>query len=70
MNHPAEIEWYEECINRKVSPDKDEFKHLIKKLELWNIYKKIGEWFAAFQPKDRSKSLSSIYTNDFYGLFD
>ena len=70
LNHPAEIEWYEECINRKVSPDKDEFKHLIKKLELWNIYKKIGEWFAAFQPKDRSKSLSSIYTNDFYGLFD
>lgn len=70
LNHPGEIEWYEECINRKVSPDKDEFKHLIKKLELWNIYKKIGEWFAAFQPKDRSKSLSSIYTNDFYGLFD
>lgn len=70
LNHPSEIEWYEECINRKVLPDKDEFKHLIKKLELWNIYKKIGEWFAAFQPKDKSKSLSSIYTNDFYGLFD
>jgi 5'-3' exonuclease len=70
MNHPSEIEWYEECINREVTPDKDEFKQLIKKLELWNIYKKVGEWFAAFQPKDKSKTLSSIYSNDFYGLFD
>lgn len=70
MNHPSEIEWYEECINREVIPDKDEFKQLIKKLELWNIYKKVGEWFAAFQPKDKSKTLSSIYSNDFYGLFD
>ena len=70
LNHPGEIEWYEECINRKVTPDRDEFKQLIKKLELWNIYKKVGEWFAAFQPKDKSKSLSSIYSNDFYGLFD
>lgn len=68
--YPSEIEWYEECLNNEPTPNKDEFKGLIKKLELWNIYKKVSEWFSAFQLKDKSKSLSSIYSNDFYGIFD
>lgn len=70
LNHPTEIEWYEECLKQELKPDKNEFKKLIKQLELWNIYKKVSEWFSAFQPKDKSNSVSSIYTNDFYGFFE
>lgn len=67
MNHPSEIEWYEECISKQVIPNKDEFKLLIKKLELWNIYRKFNEWYSAFQKK--SNELSSTYTNDYYDIF-
>jgi 5'-3' exonuclease len=70
LNHPNEIEWYEETLSKEISSDKNEFKKLIKELELWNIYKKVSEWFSAFQRKDKTNSLSSIYSNDFYGLFD
>ena len=70
LNHPSEIEWYEETLSKELSSDKNEFKKLIKELELWNIYKKVSEWFSAFQYKDKSNSLSSVYSNDFYGLFD
>lgn len=70
LNHPAEIEWYEETLSKEITSDKHEFKRLIKELELWNIYKKVSEWFSAFQYKDKSNSLSSMYSNDFYGLFD
>lgn len=51
MNHPSEIEWYETCLAREVEPSKEKFKALIKELELWNIYRKITEWYLAFQPK-------------------
>jgi 5'-3' exonuclease len=67
MNHPSEIEWYEECISKHVVPNKDEFKSLIKRLELWNIYRKFNEWYSAFQKK--SNELSSTYTNDYYDIF-
>ena len=67
MNHPSEIEWYEECIAKTVNANKDEFKSLIKKLELWNIYRKLNEWYSAFQKK--SNGLSSIYTNDYFDIF-
>ena len=67
MNHPSEIEWYEECIAKTTIANKDEFKSLIKKLELWNIYRKLNEWYSAFQKK--SNSLSSTYTNDYFDIF-
>ena len=67
MNHPSEIEWYEECIARTTIANKDEFKSLIKKLELWNIYRKLNEWYSAFQKK--SNGLSSTYTNDYFDIF-
>ncbi|MBR4889868.1 MAG: hypothetical protein IKU15_00945 [Clostridia bacterium] len=70
LNHPSEIEWYEETLTKPLEADKNDFKRLIKELELWNIYKKVSEWFSAFQYKDKSNSLSSVYSNDFYGLFD
>lgn len=70
LNHPSEIEWYEETLSKEISSDKNEFKKLVKELELWNIYKKVSEWFSAFQYKDKTNSLSSMYSNDFYGLFD
>jgi 5'-3' exonuclease len=68
MNHPAEIEWYEENIIKKVEANKDEFKTLIKKIELWNIYRKVNEWFSAFQKKS-SNSLTSTYSNDYFNIF-
>lgn len=68
MNHPTEIDWYEENINKKVAPDKDSFKMLIKKLELWNIYRKANEWFSAFQKKS-SNSLTSTFSNDYFNIF-
>lgn len=67
MNHPSEIEWYEECISKEPNANKDEFKALIKKLELWNIYRKLNEWYSAFQKK--SNGLSSTYTNDYFDIF-
>ena len=67
MNHPSEIEWYEECISKEANANKDEFKSLIKKLELWNIYRKLNEWYSAFQKK--SNGLSSTYTNDYFDIF-
>lgn len=67
MNHPSEIEWYEECISKKPNANKDDFKALIKKLELWNIYRKLNEWYSAFQKK--SNGLSSTYTNDYFDIF-
>lgn len=68
MNHPTEIDWYEENIDKKVVPDKDSFKMLIKKLELWNIYRKANEWFSAFQKKS-SNSLTSTFSNDYFNIF-
>lgn len=67
MNHPSEIEWYEECISKTPNANKDEFKALIKKLELWNIYRKLNEWYSAFQKKPNG--LSSTYTNDYFDIF-
>lgn len=67
MNHPSEIEWYEECISKKPNANKDGFKALIKRLELWNIYRKLNEWYSAFQKK--SNGLSSTYTNDYFDIF-
>lgn len=67
MNHPSEIEWYEESISKETNANKDEFKSLIKKLELWNIYRKLNEWYSAFQKK--SNGLSSTYTNDYFDIF-
>lgn len=67
FNHSSEIEWYENCIAAEVVPDKEEFKSLIKKLELWNIYRKINEWFSAFQKKD--SSIKHLYTSDYYNIF-
>lgn len=67
MNHPSEIEWYEECISKETNANKDDFKSLIKKLELWNIYRKLNEWYSAFQKK--SNGLSSTYTNDYFDIF-
>lgn len=67
MNHPSEIEWYEECISKKPNANKDDFKALIKRLELWNIYRKLNEWYSAFQKK--SNGLSSTYTNDYFDIF-
>jgi 5'-3' exonuclease len=67
MNHPTEIEWYVESLAKEVSPSKDEFKSLVKKLELWNIYRKLNEWYFAFQKK--SNGLSSTYTNDYFDIF-
>lgn len=70
MNHQEEIDWYEETISQELTPDKDKFKLLIKELELWNVYKKVNEWFSAFQYKDKNNSLTNVYSNDYYGLFD
>lgn len=64
MNHPSEIEWYEEQLSHKVQCDKEDFKRLIKKLELWNIYRKLNNWFSAFQIKSTATLL-----NDYYNLF-
>lgn len=68
MNHPAELEWYEENIIKEVEANKDEFKLLVKKLELWNIYRKANEWYSAFQKKS-SNSLISTYSNDYFDIF-
>jgi 5'-3' exonuclease len=67
-NHPDEIAWYEECLSRDIIPSKEDFKNLIKKLELWNIYRKVNEWFFAFQKKTGEK-LSQKYTNDYFDIF-
>lgn len=68
MNHPSEIEWYEENIIKEVKANKDDFKMLVKKLELWNIYRKANEWFSAFQKKS-SNNLTSTYSNDYFNIF-
>lgn len=68
MNHPDEIAWYEECLSKKVKSDKGEFKSLIKKLELWNIYRKTNEWFAAFQHKPEN-NFKNAAINDYFNLF-
>lgn len=68
FNHPTEIEWYEEKINIPVEADKEEFKRLIKKLELWNIYRKINEWFSAFQKKGNN-IFKTKAINDYFDLF-
>lgn len=70
LNHEEEIKWYEENIEKEVTANKDEFKTLIKKLELWNIYKKVSEWFSAFQYKDKTEKVISAYPSNFYGIFD
>jgi 5'-3' exonuclease len=67
-NHPEEIEWYENSLKKDVFSNKEEFRSLVKKLELWNIYRKINEWFASFQKKE-SSGLSQIYTNDYFDIF-
>ena len=67
-NHPSEIEWYEEQINRTVEANKDEFKVLIKKLELWNVYRKINEWFSAFQKKENKNK--NIKLNEYFDIFN
>jgi len=67
MNHPSEIEWYEECINKPSEPNKDDFKMLVKKLELWNIYRKANEWFSAFQKK--TNNVTNIFSNDYFNIF-
>jgi 5'-3' exonuclease len=67
MNYPEEIAWYEKTIAEKVCSDKEEFKSLIKKLELWNVYRKISEWFSAFQTKENS--VKHLYTGDYYNIF-
>jgi hypothetical protein len=58
---------YDVRINKIIDANKDEFKSLIKKLELWNIYRKLNEWYSAFQKK--SNGLSSTYTNDYFDIF-
>ena len=68
LNHPSEIEWYEEKISISVEPDKEEFKRLIKKLELWNIYRKINEWFSAFQKKS-DNLFKNKAINDYFDIF-
>lgn len=68
MNHPSEIEWYEENIIKEVKANKDNFKMLVKKLELWNIYRKANEWFSAFQKKSPN-NLTSTYSNDYFNIF-
>jgi 5'-3' exonuclease len=68
MNHPSEIEWYEENIIKEVKANKDDFKMLVKKLELWNIYRKANEWFSAFQKKSPN-NLTSTYSNDYFNIF-
>ena len=67
MNHPLEIEWYEECINKPSEANKDDFKMLVKKLELWNIYRKANEWFSAFQKK--TNNVTNIFSNDYFNIF-
>ena len=69
FNHPTEIEWYEETLEKEVSADKEEFKTLIKKLELWNIYRKCNEWFSSFQKKN-TDSVKHLYTNDYHDIFN
>ena len=67
-NHPNEIEWYEEQINRTTEANKDEFKALIKKLELWNVYRKVNEWFSAFQKKENKNK--NIKLNEYFDIFN
>ena len=67
-NHPNEIEWYEEQVNRTVEANKDEFKALIKKLELWNVYRKVNEWFSAFQKKENKNK--NIKLNEYFDIFN
>lgn len=67
MNYPDEIDWYEKSIEKEVCSNKDEFKSLIKKLELWNIYRKTSEWFSAFQTKENS--IKHLYSGDYYNIF-
>lgn len=67
MNYPDEIDWYEKSIEKEVCSNKDEFKSLIKKLELWNIYRKTSEWFSAFQTKENS--IKHLYSSDYYNIF-
>lgn len=69
MNHPNEIEWYEECLNKEVIASKDKFRLLIKELELWNIYRKTSEWFSAFQPKSNEYNNTYQYPFSFNDLF-
>lgn len=66
LNHAEEIEWYEAEISKEVKADKGKFKDLVKKSELWIIYRKLSEWFYSFQPKDESaQSYLDIYSNVF-----
>lgn len=70
MNHPNEIEWYENSISDSIEPDKEKFKDIIKKAELWIIYRKINEWFYAFQQKPEPKSkYVSTYINEYFTPF-
>lgn len=67
LNHEDEISFYESELNQEPKADKNQFKELIKKAELWIIYRKLSEWFYAFQPKDESNpSYLNIYSNVFY----
>ena len=66
-NHPIEINWYEEQINQTTESNKELFKSLIKQLELWNIYRKINEWFTAFQKKENIKKPK---INDYFDIFN
>jgi hypothetical protein len=66
LKHEDEILFYEEALSKEVKPDKNLFKELIKKAELWIIYRKLSEWYYAFQPKDESvPSYLDIYSNVF-----
>lgn len=66
LNHEDEISFYEEALSKEVKGDKNLFKELIKKAELWIIYRKLSEWYYAFQPKDDSiPSYLDIYSNVF-----
>lgn len=68
MNHQDEIDWYEMSIEKEVVANKEDFKSLIKKLELWNIYRKINEWFSAFQKKEQV-NIQHAYINDYFDIF-
>ncbi len=66
LKHEDEISFYEEELAKEVNADKSLFKEHIKKAELWIIYRKLSEWYYAFQPKDEKyPSYLDIYSNAF-----
>lgn len=67
LNHPNELEWYENQLNEQVIASKTNFKNIIKRLELWNIYRKNNKWFSDFQPKN--KSIEENISNEYFNIF-